>query len=175
MNYFQLFGIDSSFDIDVSALKATYQQLQKSVHPDRFAHASAQEQLLAVQKSSMINDAFDTLKQPISRAEYMLTERGVVLADEQATVGDMSFLMRQMELREMLEEILTSNDAEAALEEARETLEGDYQTVLTQLRAALIESTPDSNNLAADTVRKLKFYHKLLIELDRIEDQVFDD
>ena len=63
MNYFQLFGIEVSFDVDLNQLSQSYQTLQKAVHPDKFAHASSQEQLLAVQKSAEINDAYQTLTQ----------------------------------------------------------------------------------------------------------------
>ena len=76
MNYFQLFDIEVSFDVDLNHLSQTYQTLQKTVHPDRFAHASSQDQLLAVQKSAEINDAYQTLKQPLKRAEHILTLRG---------------------------------------------------------------------------------------------------
>jgi len=50
VNYFQLFGIEVVFDVDLNQLSQTFQTLQKSVHPDKFAHASSQEPLNAVQK-----------------------------------------------------------------------------------------------------------------------------
>ena len=62
MNYFQLFGLDMQFDIDLAKLSTIYQTLQKKVHPDRFANASSQDQMLAVKKSTLINDAYQTLK-----------------------------------------------------------------------------------------------------------------
>lgn len=174
MNYFQLFGLEAKFQIDLSELSATYQALQKTVHPDRFAHSSAQEQMLAVQKSAKINDAFQTLKQPISRGEYLLTQRGCELPSEQASFADVSFLMAQMELREMLAEISDANDPDAAIADAQKTLDEESKQLWTQVEHQLEANTSEQNVAAGETLRKLKFYHKLQIELERIEDALFD-
>ena len=175
MNYFQLFDIETSFDIDLAQLSQTYQLLQKAVHPDRFAHASSQEQLIAVQKSSEINDAYQTLKQPLKRAEYLLTLRGVELPNEQHTFGDTSFLMRQMELREMLAEVKFSDDIDSALESAQQELAQEYQQHFALMQTQVNENTDAANLLACDNLRKLKFYQKLNIEVERLEDSLFDD
>jgi len=175
LNYFQLFDIEVSFDVDLNQLSQTYQTLQKAVHPDKFAHASSQEQLLAVQKSAEINDAYQTLKQPLKRAEYILTIRGVELPNEQHTFGDTSFLMRQMELREMLDDVKSSGDIDAALENAQQELTQEYQQHFSLLRAQVLENNAAANSLACDNLRKLKFYQKLNIEVERLEDSLFDD
>lgn len=175
MNYFQLFDIDLVFDIDINHLSSTYQQLQKTVHPDRFAHASSQEKLIAVQKSAQINDAYQILKEPLKRAEYMLKLRGVDMPDEQNTYGDTSFLMRQMELREMMEEVEHAADVDAALFALQEELATEYQAIFSQLHGQIIENSAESNNLACDNLRKLKFYQKLNVEVERLEDALFDD
>ena len=175
MNYFQLFDIETSFEVDLNQLSSTYQQLQKTVHPDRFAHASSQEQLIAVQKSAQINDAYQVLKEPLKRAEYMLTLRGVDMPDEQNTYGDTSFLMRQMELREMLEEVAHADDIDAALFALQEELATEYQAIFTQLQQQITENSKESNSLACDNLRKLKFYQKLNVEVEHLEDTLFDD
>jgi len=122
VNYFQLFGIEITFDVDLNRLSQTYQNLQKAVHPDRFAHASSQEQLLAVQKSAEINDAYQVLKQPLQRAEYILTLRGVDMPNEQQSFSDTTFLMQQMELREMLGEVKFADNVDTALNNAQQVL-----------------------------------------------------
>ena len=175
MNYFQLFGIEASFDVDLHQLSQTYQSLQKTAHPDRFAHASSQDQLLAVQKSAEINDGYQTLKQPIKRAEYLLTLRGVEMPSEQQSFGDTSFLMRQMELREMLEEVKFADDTEVALENAQKSLTQEYKEHFELMAVQLQDNNETSNVLACDNLRKLKFYQKLNIEVERIEDSLFDD
>lgn len=175
MNYFQLFGIEIFFDVDLNQLSQTYQSLQKAVHPDKFAHASSQEQLIAVQKSAEINDAYQTLKQPLKRAEYILTLRGVDLPNEQHTFGDTSFLMRQMELREMLDDVKQADDIETALENAQQVLAKEYQQHFALLKGQIIENNSPANKLACDNLRKLKFYQKLNIEVERLEDSLFED
>lgn len=175
MNYFQLFDIEVHFDVDLNQLSQTYQTLQKKVHPDKFAHASSQEQLLAVQKSAEINDAYQILKNPLKRAEYILVLRGVDLPNEQHTFGDTSFLMRQMELREMLEEIKFAEDVDAALESAQKELTQEYQQHFSLLHSQILENNTAANQQACDNLRKLKFYQKLNIEIERLEESLFDD
>ncbi|NQY63222.1 MAG: co-chaperone HscB [Alteromonadaceae bacterium] len=175
MNYFELFGLDTSFNLDTRNLSETYQKLQKAVHPDRFAHASSQEQLIAVQKSAMINDANQTLKKPLKRAEYLLEIRNTVMPNEQASFSDNSFLMRQMELREMLEEVKYADDVYTAIFEATQILDQEYELLFSSMQIQLGENTQESNLSACDNLRKLKFYEKLHIELDRLEEQLLDD
>jgi len=175
LNYFQLFGIEVSFDVDLQNLSSSYQTLQKTVHPDKFAHASEQEQRIAVQKSAQINDAYQTLKNPLQRAEYILVQRGVDMPNEQHSFSDNSFLMRQMELREMLEEVKFASDVDAALFEAQQVLATEYQEVSVQMQTQILENTADSNKSACDNLRKLKFYQKLNVEVDRLEDSLFED
>ena len=174
MNYFQLFDIEASFDVDLNQLSQTYQTLQKAVHPDKFAHASAQEQLIAVQKSSQINDGYQTLKQPLKRAEYLLTQRGVELPNEQQSFSDNSFLMRQMELREMLAEVKFADDIDGAVFEANQVLEVEFDALYKDMQIQLAQNTQASDELACELLRKLKFYKKLHVELDRLEDLLFE-
>lgn len=175
MNYFELFGLSAEFTINLSELSTTYQTLQKAVHPDRFAHSSSQDQLIAVQKSAEINSAYQSLKQPISRGEYLLTLRGTSLPSEQQSFQDVSFLMEQMELREMLGEIEHSDDPDASIFSAQETLDIQSQTLWNET-STLLENDNETDNIAAsELLRKLKFYQKLQIELERIEDSLFDD
>lgn len=175
MNYFQLFGIENSFDVDLQNLSSSYQALQKAVHPDKFAHASEQEQRIAVQKSAQINDAYQTLKNPLQRAEYILVERGVNMPNEQSSFSDTSFLMHQMELREMLEEIKFSDDVDSALFEAQQVLSTEFQQLSKIMQAQISENSEASNISACDNLRKLKFYQKLNIEVDRLEDSLLTD
>lgn len=175
MNYFQLFGIENSFDVDLQNLSSSYQALQKAVHPDKFAHASEQEQRIAVQKSAQINDAYQTLKNPLQRAEYILVERGVDMPNEQSSFSDTSFLMHQMELREMLEEIKFSDDVDSALFEAQQVLSTEFQQLSKIMQAQISENSEASNISACDNLRKLKFYQKLNIEVDRLEDSLLTD
>jgi molecular chaperone HscB len=175
LNYFELFGLETAFELDLAQLSTAFQQLQKTAHPDKFAHASNQEQLLAVQKSANINDAYQTLKNPLRRADYLLTLRGTDMPSEQASFQDNAFLMQQMELREMLAEVASADDVDAALLNLRALLDNGYQQLFVQLQQLLAEQTLTANQQASDILRKLKFYYKLQQEVDRVEEQLFDD
>ncbi|WP_206484282.1 co-chaperone HscB [Thalassotalea sp. G2M2-11] len=174
MNNFEIFGLEERFTIDLDSLTERYQTIQKSVHPDRFAHGSSQEKLLAAKKSTLVNDAYQTLKAPLKRAEYMLELRGVEMPSEQTSFSDNAFLMRQMELREMLEDVQHSDDIDSAIFEAAQVLETEYQTLYQALQVALSANDEAANQQAGELLRKLKFYQKLHLELDRLEDSLLD-
>ena len=121
-NYFELFGIAPTFDIDAQALQATQRRLQASCHPDRFANASSREKRLSVQTAAWVNQAFDTLRDPVRRSRYLLELEGAELPDEAATTSDSAFLMEQLELREALERCRDAADGLAQCEAIGATL-----------------------------------------------------
>ncbi|AOT07119.1 co-chaperone HscB [Pseudoalteromonas luteoviolacea] len=174
MRYFELFNLPVSYIVDLTLLNQRYLELQRAVHPDKFAGKSEREKLMAVQKTSEINDALAVLKHPAKRAEYMLSEQGVDIRAEQQTLQDPAFLMQQMELREALEDIQHSSDPETeidAFEAQIKQLDTQYSA---QLAEQLVSQDTDVLEVAADNIRKLKFIYKLREELSRIEDSLFD-
>lgn len=169
MNHFELFGLSSQFELDGSSLSSQFRELQRRFHPDKFATASEQERLLAVQKAAQINDAYQTLSDPVRRAEYLLSLNGIELRDEQQTMQDPEFLMQQMELREELEEIADSDEPDVLLFDFEQCVEKLHKTMLAELKEQLNgEQWQD----AAICVRKLKFLVKLKQEIERIEDRL---
>lgn len=175
MNYFELFGLSPRFELEVAELSATYQALQRQFHPDKYADASERDRLLAVSKTAEINDAFQTLKAPLSRAEYLLSLRNIDIRAEQQTFQDPMFLMQQMQLREQLEEIPDADDVDSAIADLEAQTLGLKQELMAQLGHQLSQQTEAEDLMAADTIRKLKFIEKLAIELERLEDSLFDD
>ncbi|NQZ11360.1 MAG: co-chaperone HscB [Algicola sp.] len=175
MNYFELFNLSFQFDVDVEAIAGTYRDLQRAVHPDKFAHQGERQKLLAVQKSAEVNDAYQTLKNPLLRALYMLAEQGVDIQLEQKTLQDPIFLMQQMEFREQLEDISQMDEGDeqdqliASFENSIKRLTADYYC---QLGTLLVSSCKVSLENAAIVVRKLKFMNKLSDELERLEETI---
>ena len=163
MNHFELFDLPAAFNIDAAVLQQRYRKLQQTLHPDRFANGTEREKLLAVQRTAQLNDAYQTLRSPLSRAEYLLALRGMELAHEQTTVQDPEFLMAQMEWRERIATIKDWSTLESAYKDLQEEMR-DLQMVLEQ------QLNQNADQDAAMTVRKLKFMHKLHHELERIED-----
>ncbi|WP_306523890.1 co-chaperone HscB [Rheinheimera sp.] len=174
MNYFQLFQVPAQFDLDLTELGTRYLELQRNFHPDNFASASERDRLLAVQQAANINDAYHSLKQPLLRAEHLLALRGVKISHEQRSFTDTVFLMQQMELRELLADILHSTDPYALIDEAEQQIQQQKKLLLKQLAYALDANQPEQDLLAADIIRKLKFFFKLQHELELIEQQLQD-
>ncbi|MGG5840006.1 Fe-S protein assembly co-chaperone HscB, partial [Huaxiibacter chinensis] len=71
MDYFTLFGLPAQYSVDLPALTVRFQDLQRQYHPDKFASGTPSEQLAAVSQSATINQAWQTLRNPLSRAEYL--------------------------------------------------------------------------------------------------------
>lgn len=174
MNYFQLFQVPAQFDLDLTELGTRYLELQRNFHPDNYAAGSERDRLLAVQQAANINDAYHSLKQPLLRAEHLLALRGVKISQEQRSFTDTTFLMQQMELRELLGDILHSSDPYALIDEAELEIQQQKNVLLHQLAKALEENQHEQDLQAADIIRKLKFFFKLQHELELIEQQLQD-
>ncbi|MCE2570809.1 co-chaperone HscB [Motilimonas eburnea] len=171
MNYFELFGLKPDYTVDLASVSKTYRELQMQFHPDKFATASQSDKLAAMQKASQINDAFQTLKSPLRRAEYLLSLAGVDLQHEQQTLRDPAFLMQQMEWREQLEEIAQSRDPDSEISAFAKQLACHQDTLQQQLVTTL---AAQSYQDAALLVRKLKFMFKLQQELELLEESLLE-
>ncbi|EGR3201978.1 co-chaperone HscB [Vibrio parahaemolyticus] len=169
MNHFELFGLPSQFQLDGSLLSSQFRELQKRFHPDNFATASERDRLMSVQKAAQINDAYQVLKHPISRAEYILAEQGMEIRGEQQTMQDPMFLMEQMELREELEDIADCSDPESALFDFDSKVSKMYKQHLASVEQELNDGLWAE---AADRVRKLKFIAKLKNEIELVEEKL---
>lgn len=174
MNYFELFNLEVSFNVDLSELATSYQKLQQLTHPDKFATASDRDRLLSVQKNAQVNDGYQTLKSPLPRAEYMLHLKGIDLQHEQTTLQDNAFLMQQMEWREQLEEIEGGQGAEQKLAQLDDEIKDIINTELKQLEQALALNSEQTNQAASSIIRKLKFMYKLREEIERKDEQLND-
>ncbi len=82
MTYFEVFSLPPRLRLDTAALEKTFYRLQRELHPDRFATRSAAEQAEATDKSSALNDAYRTLRDPIRRTEYLLSLEGIDLEEQ---------------------------------------------------------------------------------------------
>jgi len=102
--YFELFELPERFQVDPARLDEAFRRAQSAVHPDRYAHAGDAEQRLALQLSAQVNEAYRTLKNPVSRASYLLGLHHVDAFDETDTAMPGDFLMLQMEWREELDD-----------------------------------------------------------------------
>jgi molecular chaperone HscB len=160
---FALFGLPPMFCIDPARLGERFRELQARAHPDRFARAGETERRVSLQWATRINEAYQTLKSPLSRARYLLEQagHGADMADNTAMPPE--FLMEQMEWREAVAEARETHDA-AGLEELRRRVGQRMNEGYGQL-AALLDEARD-HEAAADRVRQLAFLEKLLADID---------
>jgi molecular chaperone HscB len=104
---FEVLGVDPRFHVSEKQLHERYLALSKELHPDRFAKATPRERLLAVTRTTELNDAWRVLRDQVKRAEYLLKREGLDVADEKSSVkADPGLLAQMMELNEELSEAL---------------------------------------------------------------------
>ena len=82
VDYFTFFGLPRKLEIDSSLLEKEFYALSRRLHPDVFAQSESQERAWSLEQSSMLNDAYRTLKDPIKRTEYLLRLEGVELEEQ---------------------------------------------------------------------------------------------
>jgi molecular chaperone HscB len=145
--------------------------LQQEFHPDRYASHSESEKRLAVQTASLINQAYDTLKSPLKRAQYLLELKQIDASQDSHITSDGAFLMEQIELREALSEVRDSADPFAALDSLRSGVESSYTEQQNQFQAQYQDSDFDH---AFNTVAKMQFSSKLLDEIEQLEAELED-
>ena len=171
-NYFELFEFDVQFEIDIEQLDAGYQSLQRVLHPDKFASASDNERRWSMQAAGFVNEAYQTLSKPLSRATYLLKLNGISIDEETDTHMSPMFLMEQMELRESLADVAQSADPYAAVESVRKQLTSSIEKTS---QAFLQSSTEQKWDAARSVVREWQFLEKLKQESRVIEARLDDD
>ncbi len=166
-NYFELFSLKVDFAIDLSVLEQTYQTQIAQFHPDKFAIADDKKKVMAIQNTSLINAAFDTLKSPLLRATYLLELQGIDAFDEKDTQMDVGFLMSQIELRESLDAIKTTKD-EMALDDFIVDITGKVAQNIEKIQHLF---KVDEFNKIKNLVRELKFYTQLNTQANQLMDE----
>ena len=162
MNHFELFNLPVALDIDLAALKNEFLKLQQQYHPDK-----AEDKDQALIKSSEINQAFKVLSQVDSRAGYLLSlKKQDHLLDQ--SISDFEFLQSALEIREQLDEAHSANDLISLKEEVQQWIDS-------LVREFKIDYTEEDWAEARDTVRKLRFFQKVMADIDKAEDRFLDD
>lgn len=168
-NYFDLFGLPVGFRLDAGALAERYRDVQKVVHPDRYASSPESQQRLALQQATWVNEAYQTLRDPLKRAIYLLEINGIDTNRETATTRDGAFLMQQMELREALAEVRGQPDPLATMEQLMAQISGLLKSQVAQLAVQFEEGTPEQLEAARESVSRMQFLNKLHSEAEAIE------
>lgn len=164
LNPFQMFNLAPSFALDEAKLDAAYREVQKKVHPDRFANASDAEKRVAQQWSGFVNEAYATLSDPAKRAKLLAELNGVTFDENQSGGLDEEFLLDQLDRREAIEEGLQQGDS-AGIAPLVQSVKDDYAA----LNSALADAIDGRRDFAAvpDLVRKLLFIRKQMQLLEK--------
>jgi molecular chaperone HscB len=173
-DYFRVFGIATQFAINVVDLERRYKEMTKVLHPDRFARADARARRASLERSVQLNEAWQTLKDPVRRAEYLLSLNGIDVgemtgvgkpgqSDEHATLPvPQILLMEVLELREALSDAHAAKDlieTEALIAKVRSRLD----TVMDDVAKGFL-ATPAEFGTIATRLVTLRYYRRFLDE-----------
>jgi molecular chaperone HscB len=164
-NFFELLGLPARFDLDPSLIERAFFDRSKELHPDRFASAPAAERVAALSRSRALNDAYQTLKKPVGRAEYLLERAGVTIGDNERL--DPIQIMEVMEAREELAEARRAKNT-AKLEQLQAAMRTKRAAALDRLDALFA-----SNDMAAvkGVLISLRYIDRYLEECDAALDE----
>jgi molecular chaperone HscB len=113
MNYFEFFNLPRKLTLDVVALEKQFYMMSRRLHPDRFASRPVEEQEAALAQSSLLNDAYRTLKDPVLRTQYLLKLEGVELEEQSKAATEAARATgvekKQVVPPELLEEVFELN------------------------------------------------------------------
>ena len=113
VDYFAFFGMPKKLNMDLAGLEAAFYELSRKLHPDLYARADEREQEWSLEQSSLLNDAYRTLKDPIKRTEYILRLEGVELEEQSKTATEKARatgeIKKQVVPPDLLEEVFDLN------------------------------------------------------------------
>jgi len=162
MNHFELFNLPVSLDIDLAVLKSEFLKLQQLYHPDK---ASNKDEALI--KSSEINHAFKALSNIDSRAGYLLKLKKQDYHLDQS-ISDFEFLQHALEIREQLDDARNVDELASLKVEVQQWIDS-------LSREFKIDYDAEDWSESRDTVRKLRFFVKVMADIDKANDRLLDD
>ncbi len=133
-NYFEIFNLPYSYDLNVEQLEKRYQKLSMELHPDFYISASSFEKKQSQESSTLLNQAFTTLQSPITRAEYLLKLLANDQHSDQRKLPE-GFLEKIFELQESLEELLAKDPHSSQVEKFRIKIEQNLDQLQQQISA----------------------------------------
>jgi len=161
-DYFAYFGLPRKLWMGVDGLEQKFLQLSWKLHPDNFVNLPEREKEISLQRSSMLNDAYRVLRDPVSRVEYLLELEGMRKEGEHKQQAPPELLEEVFELNESLDELREARSAGANLDALSTTLraaetnfgeklhevDAELQTAAEQWDAALDANASDSDREA---------------------------
>ena len=147
-------GLKPDYDLDPAELERQYIGFQRRFHPDRFATQTAREKAYSLSHATAVNDAYEALKSPLSRARRLLEMRGHPVHDAAETMAHPELLASVMEMREALAGAEGGTELAAIAAEFEASLAGCVAALATAFATGGLDS-------AADLTVRLSFLEKL--------------
>jgi molecular chaperone HscB len=164
---FAVLGVSQNYQLDPAQLEERFRALSRKLHPDKFARGGPLERRYSLEQTTLLNNAYRNLKDPLQRAQHLLALHGVDASGEPAPgkpreVVPMEFLEEAMADRErLLEAKLEGGPAE--VEKLAQEVRGKRDEVIARLSAALrAEEWPKG----AELVSRLRYYARFLDEVE---------
>jgi molecular chaperone HscB len=145
-DYFAMFEMPRKLWIEMDALEQKFLQLSWKLHPDNFVNATAAEREISLKRSSELNDAYRTLRDPIARVEYLLAIEGTRKDGQNKQQAPPELLEEVFELNESLDELRqakTSGGDTAALRHRLEAAEKNFEEKLSEVDGLLQTAARD--------------------------------
>jgi len=177
VDYFTFFALPRKLNLDAAVLDREFYELSRKLHPDLCARADKREQEWSLEQSSLLNDAYRTLKDPIKRTEYLLRVEGVELEEQSKTATEKARATGQIKKQvvppDLLEEVFELNmqleelrmqkkmgeDDPALIEEIGKQkleLEKKYDALLEELKTYWAEWDQLPDDAAEENRRKVR-------------------
>ena len=160
LNPFEIFGLKPQFRIDKQKLDEKYFEIQKKVHPDRFASASDAEKRVAQQWATLINDAYQKLSDPIQCGKVLCALRGHPIDEDSSGSISEEFLF---ERREAIADAKGAGDT-AELEVMKKAIEKEKNELLNEVADAF--DVKSDVSLAAEDLKKVMFLNRQLLDFE---------
>jgi molecular chaperone HscB len=173
-DHFRVLGVERAFALDVADLERRYKEMTKVLHPDRFARADERARRASLKRSIQLNEAWRTLKDPVRRAEYLLSLSGFEVGAEDGTSRRVdgqkvrlpvapALLMEVMELREGLAEARAARD-HGQVAALATMVRGRREGALRAVASVFTQKAPDLEAIARDLVA-VRYYDRFLDEV----------
>jgi molecular chaperone HscB len=176
-NFFRFFGLETKLALDLPELQKKFYELSRQWHPDKFSRKSADEQAEALEATSILNDGYRTLRDPVKRAEYLLTEEGFPIAEQRGKDVPPELLEEVFELNMMLEELKSGDeDARPQLENAKQKfielrshVDGELEKLfrLYDESEAQSETAKQALNEIRGVLNRRRYIENLIRDVDR--------
>jgi molecular chaperone HscB len=164
MNYFELFGIPVSLQVDASWLRRRYYELSRQYHPDMHTQADEAAQAAMLEQSALVNQAFKILGNEHQLLQYVLELKGLLAAEEKYQLPQL-FLMEMMDINEKLMELEFGPDEEAVAELYQQVVAMEKELYSEVQGIVMAYNDAAVSDAAMDRLKEFHFKRKYLFRI----------